>query len=246
MKKMQHLFNQLALGAGIALTATLGADTADAATILATDFNTVTTTNGATTASDIVWNTVNGIDTPGTSLTIQDVLPEINTNHNSDFHADSGELNVQRNHINEGDWFTTIEDVAIAAGTASIDLTSLSISLNATINGGTPQSGSKVVGIDVEVFNSSAASLGSASASLSDPGGGTGTLVTVDLTGLSSLTAGDTYDIVLTIFTPTTTEGQNTSADNLTLNGDITPVPEPGSLALLGLGGLLIVRRRRG
>lgn len=34
--------------------------------------------------------------------------------------------------------------------------------------------------------------------------------------------------------------------DDVLLTGDTALVPEPGSLALLGLGGLLIVRRRRG
>jgi hypothetical protein len=36
----------------------------------------------------------------------------------------------------------------------------------------------------------------------------------------------------------------NTSEDNF-YSIDVSPVPEPGSLALLGLGGLLIARRRR-
>jgi len=39
------------------------------------------------------------------------------------------------------------------------------------------------------------------------------------------------------------TGGGNTNVDNVTLTGEV--VPEPGSLALLGLGGLLIARRRR-
>jgi len=35
------------------------------------------------------------------------------------------------------------------------------------------------------------------------------------------------------------------AVDNVTVNGTVTEVPEPGSLALLGLGGLMVARRRR-
>ena len=39
--------------------------------------------------------------------------------------------------------------------------------------------------------------------------------------------------------------GNHTGIDNLSINGTATLVPEPGSLALLALGGLIIARRRR-
>ena len=39
--------------------------------------------------------------------------------------------------------------------------------------------------------------------------------------------------------------GNHTGIDNLSINGDVQNVPEPTSLALLGLGGLMLVRRRR-
>lgn len=69
----------------------------------------------------------------------------------------------------------------------------------------------------------------------------------IDLTSLADhvLTPGEsaTFRLAFTGGTPTNND-QHTYLDNVAISGSI--VPEPGSLALLGFGGLLIARRRKG
>ena len=71
--------------------------------------------------------------------------------------------------------------------------------------------------------------------------------LSVDLSALASQTSAFTIRI-----TPNRISGTNGAAsqragwiDNVTLNATVTPVPEPSSAALLGLGGLALIRRRR-
>jgi len=54
------------------------------------------------------------------------------------------------------------------------------------------------------------------------------------------LTSGESYEVV--ILAEGVGPGNNTGLDGLTLNGVF---PEPASLAMMGLGGLMMLRRRR-
>ena len=65
-------------------------------------------------------------------------------------------------------------------------------------------------------------------------------LYTINLGGFTS---SDTVEWRIYLSSSSDTVGQR--FDDITLNATVSDIPEPGSLALLGLGGLCLIRRRR-
>ena len=69
-------------------------------------------------------------------------------------------------------------------------------------------------------------------------------LRTIDLSGVEFQDLGSiTFRLSLTDDNGSSSRGHY--VDNLVLSGDVTLIPEPASLALLGLGGLCMLSRRR-
>lgn len=182
------------------------------------------------------WDTVNGISAPSTTLQFFDGdSPSQVGFHNNG--ANPGTFDVN-NNMTAGGWDTTI---TLVVGGVDINLTDLVIDIKLTNgSGGSQTTGSKSGSEAVEFFDVGNSSIGSAT---------TGTIGyptveyqrTLDLSGIT-LSAGQTYTMVISA--RGTGFGHHKALDAIELNG--TAIPEPGSLALLGLGGLIIARRRRG
>ncbi|NWK57130.1 PEP-CTERM sorting domain-containing protein [Verrucomicrobiaceae bacterium N1E253] len=71
------------------------------------------------------------------------------------------------------------------------------------------------------------------------------TSANLDLAGLATTGDGGNIEIRIQQWTSSSSGGLHNSYQNLTIHGDIQAVPEPSSAALLGLGGLALIMRRR-
>ncbi len=74
------------------------------------------------------------------------------------------------------------------------------------------------------------------------PSGPNTTTISFDLTSVADFTADTEFRLYLAT---TATSDWGFAYDNLQLEGTVTPIPEPTTTALLGLGGLALILRRR-
>ncbi len=229
----------LRLLAGILISTTA----AHSAVILADDFTGVgKSTNVATIGS---YNTQNGI-TASLSFTSRTGTDGTGAAANYFTNASTaGELSPDSR--NDSGWNLT-SSFSLAAGTQSIDLTSLNLFALAVNSSG----GDRNVGSDTPttwtLSITGDGSYGTQSASVVDvfaqqPAQGTADPV-IDLTTLGDLVAGENYSYRISM-KRNSGDYFFITLDSFSLEGNITPVPEPNAAILLGLAGTLLLLRRK-
>jgi hypothetical protein len=232
MKMNKQLKTRMSLAASMG-TLALAATSANATIILADDFAGVG--KSGNTATIGAWDTVFGISAPSNDLTFD---------HQSGGSASfflvggAGEIRVN-SKMNNGGWETSL---SITVGGGDIDLTSLDLDYILIDGAGNDQaSATNKTGRTVVDFGAAgSATLGLNGYTNVSPDANVYRDRDVDLTGITLL-AGQTY--TMNIATDGGGDGHHKGLNGLVLNG--TVVPEPSSAALLGLGGLALMFRRR-
>lgn len=216
-----------------AATSVMVAGTSHGAVLASADFDGRTAT-GAT-ASNLNW-TVNGLDDPGsitndtanlfnTSAVVQNnFTPGINTGNGNTSWIATLTFNVATGFT------TTVEDVSFNG---------------ISINGGQALNVARKNDFTVTLLDPSLVAIDSVTIADTVADESTQPLITFDLA--DTVLGAGTYTLTIRggDFTGDDETGNHTGIDNLSINGTAVPVPEPSSLALLTLGGLAMVRRRR-
>ncbi|BDS07591.1 hypothetical protein NT6N_26310 [Oceaniferula spumae] len=231
-----HTFLSLPILA-MAMTAT-----SQAAIVLATDFTGVDRTTTPT-ATNITWSPQLNltIDTPDLTIISEygTGSPAIRTDNNAN--RIGVNYNVETGGGRSWSTFFTITTTTV------LDLTSFNVAYHAISGGGDDQVSATKNG-DFTFTLYSGAGTGGAQLftetkdNLAETSPALGAVADYDLSGLSNLSAG-TYTIKLQVEAGSEALGNNWAMDNIELNADA--VPEPSSTALLGLGGIALILRRR-
>lgn len=229
--------NLLPAFAAAAFVSTLCVAEADADVLLSTDF-TGLTVNGTDAAQgdNISWSE-DGLTAP-TSLTAS-----ANLFTSGAAAATNGYFGTVQN-INTGDW-STVLTITVGASNVELDnivVTTVEHNSGGTLGGG---NGSSVITVSVE-DNTTNTTVANPAGQLTD-GGNNGDANPDPLTFVAGsplvLTAGNTYDVTI-LLSKNNSSGHFETIDAIEFNG--TVVPEPGSLALMACGGLMMIKRRRG
>ncbi len=209
------------------------ASSANAGIIASTDFDDRTVAGD--TASNLDW-ILDGLSSPG------DLSSDYNLFNTSD---SANKFAVDRNLANEGDW---IVDIALnVLGLNNISLSSLTLDAYIFNNAGNFQLVQRNLDIAVSLFDSSNTLLKTFTLldDIYDNNGvfinANGHNVDVNLEGYSLLA---NNDYILRLTASGEGNGNNAGFDNLVINGDLTSVPEPSTLAIFALGIIGLASRR--
>ncbi|TWX67911.1 PEP-CTERM sorting domain-containing protein [Colwellia demingiae] len=209
------------------------ASSANAGIIASTDFDDRTVAGD--TASTLDW-ILDGLSSPG----------DLSADYNLFDTTDSADkFAVDRNLSNEGDWIVNIALNVLSLN--NISLSSLTLDAYIFNNSGNFQGQQRNLDIAISLFDSSNTLLKeftllddiyANNGAFTNPNGHN---VSVDLEGYSLLASND---YILRLTGSGEGNGNNAGFDNLVINGDLTSVPEPTSLAIFALGIMGLAARR--